>query len=130
MRQTGKIIKIENGFLIIEFEKHEVCTKCCSCSAGKLKKIEIPQKQYQNFFPGDRVEIEINSSKMLKIYSLLYGIPLVVFTATICVVYFFANSPIISFAAAITATISTYLILGAYIKTKEGFSSEITIKKC
>ncbi|MFH1310138.1 MAG: SoxR reducing system RseC family protein [Candidatus Omnitrophota bacterium] len=129
MKQTGRIVKIEKKILTIEFEKHEACTKCCSCSAGKIKRIEVPQKQCQNFLPGERVDIEINSARMLKVYILLYGLPLIIFTAIICVIYFFTNSSIKSFLAALTATIITYLILGVYIKTKEGFSSEIVVKK-
>ncbi len=122
MKESGKVININDINVTIEVEPQEACTKCCSCNASKKREVTIKKtNETKELKIGDNVEVEINTASMLKVYFLIYGCPLVVFVSSLLVVYSFIASPIISFVAAIGATIATYLLIGRYMRNRREF---------
>jgi len=129
MKETGKIVQITNKSIVIETDTREACTKCCSCQNSEAKQITLANHYDENFFVGDKVEIEIRPARMLRVYLLLYALPLIIFVGGVVAANLLTPSPIISFVAGMAATILSYIVISGQIKKRDGFSSEITVKK-
>ena len=125
MKEQGIVIEIKNSEAIVEVSPSEACSKCCSCGAGRPRKITLPAG---NLKAGDKVEVEVDTSSMMKVYCLLYGIPLVVFVSTLIVTYYFSNSPIISFVGGIAGTAISCLLAGIYLRRRSEFIPQICKK--
>lgn len=125
MKEQGIVIKINRGTAVIEITPHEKCSKCCSCGAGRKRNVTLPAGKLEHLMTGDKVEIEIDSSKMLKIYTYLYGMPLAVFISIILAVHSITGSPIISFGAALIGTVASFFVINAFLKGKEEYSPKV-----
>ena len=87
MEEEGSVIKLENGYAIVQTEKGSACSGCgskASCHAmggtdGKI--MEMSAVNDINAKVGDRVVIAIDSVIMLKSSFLIYIVPLVVMIA-------------------------------------------------
>ena len=125
MKEHGTIIKIKKDTVIVEIRPHEKCTKCCSCGAGRKRTVTVATDNVTHFNVGDNVEIEVDSSKMLKVYIYLYGIPLVVFVGIILAVHFVTESPIISFLVSLVGTGISLFVISAFLKGKKEYSPKV-----
>ncbi len=128
MKEEGKVIKISKGIATIEITPRKECTKCCSCNAARFRHITISGEKAKALSMGDHVEIEISTASMMKIYILLYGVPLLAFVVGVFSLYAFFKSPIISFIGAFISTLLAYLMVGFYIRRNFNFSPDICVK--
>jgi positive regulator of sigma E activity len=126
MKEEGIIVELKEDLVIVEIKPHEECHKCGSCGAARPRRITVFGEQVQGLSVGDKVQIEMDSSTMLKIYSLLYGIPLVVFTGTVLFLYFIIQSPLMSFTGAIILTALSYIITGLYTRRSNSLTPRMT----
>lgn len=129
MKETGKILKVEEDKAIVEITPAEACTKCCSCSAAKTKTVSVELFGREALKAGDRVELDIEDGSMMKVYTILYVVPLTVFIASILIIYSAAASPIVSFAGAILLTGVTYTGIALYLKKNPACIPSATVKK-
>jgi len=129
MKETGKVTKIENGQATVEIEGKEACSKCNVCKEAKTKTTIISGEKARQVKIGDHVEINIDSSVLLRVYALLYLIPLVIFVGSTLISYFIFNSPIKSFFIGCVCTGLGYMIVGRHIKKKEYFLPNVVIKR-
>jgi len=129
MKERGKVVEARSGTIVIEVKPHEECHKCGICGAGRPRRVSVSGEKAHGFSVGDTVEIAMESSMMLKLYTLLYGIPLAVFTGTILALYALSGAPVASFAGALAATIITYAGAGLYIRKNPGLSPRVTKKQ-
>ena len=125
MKEQGVVIEIKNDTVIVEITPHEKCTKCCSCGAGRKRTVSAGRHMSAHLDVGDKVEIEVDSSKMLKIYTYLCGIPLVVFVGVILAAYAVCGSPIISFLASLAGTAIAFFVISVFLKGKEEYSPKL-----
>ena len=129
MKEEGKVIEISKGNVVIEIIPKEECTKCCSCNAAYPRRVTVSEEKTGGLSIGGHVEIEIDSSSMMKLYILLYAVPLLAFVATIFGLYIILKSPIISFIAALVATLLVYMLVGFYIRRNFHVSPDVCTKK-
>jgi positive regulator of sigma E activity len=129
MKEEGKIIKIEGSEAVIEVSPQEACSKCCSCGAARARRVTVSADKTAGLSVGDIVEVEVDTSSMMKVYILMYGIPLVAFLFSIFSLYLVSSSPPVSFVGAILATGIIYLFIGRYMRSRPGFSPEICAKR-
>ena len=129
MKSQGTVIKIEKAMAIIEMLPEEVCTKCCSCGASKKRYSAITGDKAKDLKIGDSVEIEVDASIMMKAYLMLYGLPLVTFTASVLIVHGITRQPGASFLAAIVNTAIVYLLVGKYLKDKSKYVPNVCVKE-
>jgi positive regulator of sigma E activity len=129
MKENGKVIEVTGGSAVIEVAPREVCTKCCSCRASELRRITISGEKAKGLKEGDLVEIDIEAAMMLRIYILLYGIPLAAFLGSLLAVYAVFRSPIISFLGGMAGTVIVYMAAGYYIRKKRMFSPNVCLRK-
>ena len=115
MKEKGKVIRIGEGVAVVETMPVEACTKCCSCGAGKPRKVTLSGEKAAGLRVGDAVEIEIADSSMMRVYLLMYALPLIIFVASVFLMYLFTASPLASFLMGLTATALTYFVIGRLI---------------
>ena len=76
----GRVIKIENGQMLISMKRDSACGSCESCAAGcESKEHIIKAKPRANFEVGDLVSIKVDSRKMLRGVMMVYLVPLLAF---------------------------------------------------
>ncbi len=129
MKEQGTVIEIKGNEAIVEIAPHDKCTKCCSCGAGKPRRFTVSGENAKGLAVGDRVEVDVATSSMMRVYLLLYGLPLVVFVAAVLLLYAIIGSPLISFTGALTATVAVYFALGFYARKSRGLSPKVTVTK-
>lgn len=130
MKEKGKVVSIEEGDAVVALDSREACSKCCACDPTKRgSNITVRSPQAEGLSVGDTVEVEITCTSMMKIYTILYGVPLLVFVGIMLVIYGLSKSPVASFAGAIISTILTYLLIGYYIKRTSGIMPDINVSK-
>jgi positive regulator of sigma E activity len=116
MKEHGKVIKIDRGEALVEIEPEGTCTKCASCNASGKRYTAIPAEKAASLKEGDLVEIEVSGKELVKVYLLLYALPLAVFTLSVLMCDLFKCSPPVSFGSAILATAAVYLVAGRTAK--------------
>ena len=126
MKEEGTVIRIEKDIAVVEITPSEKCTKCCSCGASKARQVTVAGEAASSLAVGQKVKVEIDSSVMLKLYLMVYAVPLAVFVSVVILLHIFTGSPIISFTGALAATILVYLVMGHFIKTNPSFSPTVT----
>ena len=76
----GRVIKIENGQMLISMKRDSACGSCESCAAGcESKEHIIKAKPRANYEVGDLVSIKVDSRKMLRGVMMVYLVPLLAF---------------------------------------------------
>lgn len=129
MKETGKVISVNGGQALIEVIPAEACTKCCSCSASRPRRVKVGREKVPRVAPGDLVTIEIDTSSMMRIYLVIYAVPLLVFTGVLFGVYAVSASSILSFVLALTGTAITYYLVSRYIKKYPMFLPTACIRR-
>ena len=129
MREEGILVSFDGTSAVIETEQKEECTKCCSCKASSPRRIRVSLEKVRGINVGDKVYIDMDPRAMMRVYMLLYAIPLVSFVFGIIVLYAATVSPVISFMGAIIITIAAYGIIGRYIGKTGSFSPKIHPKR-
>ncbi len=77
---VGRVIKIENGQMLISMKRDSACGSCESCAAGcESKEHIIKAKLRANYEVGDLVSIKVDSRKMLRGVMMVYLVPLLAF---------------------------------------------------
>lgn len=127
MKEEGKVIRAEKGIAVVEITPSEQCTKCCSCGASKARQVTVAGEEASSLAVGQKVRVEIDSSVMMRLYLLIYAVPLTVFISAVILLHTFTGSPIISFAGALAATVAVYLFVGHFIKRNPRFSPTVTV---
>jgi len=116
MKEKGKVISVDGQAAVIETLPAEACSKCCSCGAGKPRRLTVTGEKAAGLSEGELVEIEISDSSMMRVYLMMYALPLAVFVLGVFLIYYFTGSPLVSFIAALAATAGTYTAIGYLIK--------------
>ncbi|MEA3489626.1 MAG: SoxR reducing system RseC family protein [Candidatus Omnitrophota bacterium] len=128
MKEKGKVIRTDSGTAVIETIPEEVCTKCCSCAASRPRRVTVRGRNAEGLRVGDRVHIEVEAATMLRLYFLLYGLPLSFFVGTAFLLHAVFHSPVLSFFSGLAATVLVYLGVGIYLRRNRRFSPDICVK--
>ena len=116
MKEKGTVMSLEGGAAVIEITPADACTKCCSCSAAKPKRVRIDGSNMPEVAVGDMVTVDIDTSSMMRVYLMIYALPLLVFVGALLGAYAVTASPILSFTAGLAGTAITYFIISRYIQ--------------
>ncbi|MFH1837050.1 MAG: SoxR reducing system RseC family protein [Candidatus Omnitrophota bacterium] len=112
MKEQGTVITRDADTATVRIEKSEACSKCCSCKAAETRTVILSGEAAKGLKTGDRVEIGAEPSTLLRVYSVLYLVPLIVFAGTVFTAFKMIKDPIKSFFIAIVLTSATYVIIG------------------
>ncbi|MDD5634532.1 MAG: SoxR reducing system RseC family protein [Candidatus Omnitrophica bacterium] len=130
MREEGKIVDITGKNVVVEVSPKDTCTKCCSCNAAYKRKLVLANDKAKSLKIGDQVEVEVDTASIMKIYLLLYAVPLLLFIITVFMVYFMTMKPVVSVAAGVFAIVISYVAVGTIIKNNKKFYPAICDKRC
>jgi len=129
MREKGIIKDIENGIATIETVPSDECRGCKTCGSSSPKTLRMGLDAGEGLMPGDQVEIEVPSSSMMKVYLLLYAVPLTVFLGTALLIYMICFDPLLSFAGSLAATVSAYFLVAFYLRDRKEYMPRICAKR-
>ncbi|MGD2278570.1 MAG: SoxR reducing system RseC family protein [Candidatus Omnitrophota bacterium] len=125
MKEEGTVVEVGETSAVIEIKAHEECHKCGLCRVARARRITVSGEDAKGLIVGERVEIELESSVMLKLYFLIYGMPLAAFAGTALLLHAATESPVLSFTGAILATVIAYIAAGTYTKKSPDFTPKI-----
>ena len=129
MREEGVVTKIIGADAVVEISPKEACSKCCSCGASEPRQIIVAGEQVKGLKAGDHVDVEINTRSMMRVYILMYMVPLIIFVGVVLCLHAFLGAPVISFIGALAATAIGYIFIGRYIRGHGAFVPNIRLKK-
>ena len=129
MKENGVVKKINDGVVTVEIIPPEECKGCGSCGAAQPRFVNVNADGLGDIQEGTPVTVNVDAPAMLKVYLLLYGVPLVVFVSLILVVYAILGNPLWSFAIAVLTTVSVYGLIGRYMKNKPEFLPKICLRQ-
>lgn len=119
MRETGTIVKIENGLAKVQIKRHTACGDCGACQVGQEKLVmETLAKNPVSAKIGDQVEIETETTNVLKASLIIYTFPLLMFIIGSLLGYYLANymdlyiwNNYIGFGGGIIFTLISYIVI-------------------
>lgn len=82
MRETGRLVKIENGRGIVRLQHRGGCDKCglsavCNPAGEGTRELSLPIEE-NNFSPGDLVEIETSPRSLIMAAFVVFILPLLI----------------------------------------------------
>lgn len=127
MKETGIVKDISGEFCHVVVRRKSACGEnCASCGGGcKLQNQICLVKNTKNAKPGDIVEIEIDTAKVLKSAFLVYILPILIF---ICTYFALSNLSELS-AALISASAMVCVFVALFVadrKKKTEYISHIS----
>ena len=133
--ENGTVTKIEGDFLTIAVKESQNCDDCSAklfCSGGFDGNRNISVVNKYDYHPGDKVEVSLPGSALLKIAWFIYGIPLVLFIAVLVLVFYnigSENAEFYSFVSAILVTFIYYTAIKSTILKNNVFNPYISSNK-
>lgn len=80
MREIGTIVDIKDGIAKIRIQRNSACGSCGACHVGKENMImETSAPNILSAKIGDQVEIETETTNILKASFIIYTFPLILF---------------------------------------------------
>ncbi|MCQ2182924.1 MAG: SoxR reducing system RseC family protein [Bacteroidales bacterium] len=112
----GRIIDITPEITTVEIISESACGSChaknlCSLSESKTKNIKVPTRGWDQFQPGDEVDVVLKASMGLKAVWIGYVIPLFVLVAVLLILLQTGRTELFSGLAAIVAVAVYYLAI-------------------
>ena len=112
----GKIVSITPETTVVEIIAESACSAChakslCSVSESEKKLIELPTRGWDNYAPGDEVELSLKASLGHKAVWLSYAVPLVILMAALLVCGALKVGELVSGLYAILAVALYYFVL-------------------
>ena len=90
MISTGLILNVENDKALVRFVRQSACGgNCASCGGCGAKPIDVWIDNTLSLNPGDKVEIETESKKILFSAFITYIFPLLIFISLYSIVNFY-----------------------------------------
>ncbi len=129
MKEDGVVKEIKYGRVTVEIIPSDECKGCGSCGAAQPRSVKVGADGLGDIRKGDCVTVNVETPTMLKVYLLLYAVPLVVFVGLILIGYAVSGHPLWSFTGAVLATVCAYVLIGRYMKNKPEFSPQICSKQ-
>jgi len=82
----GRIVEVTPEFTAVEIISQSACSSChakglCGVSESKTKLIQVPTRGWDNYTPGDEVEVQLSASMGHKAVWIAYVVPLIVMMA-------------------------------------------------
>lgn len=139
MKKSGLVINKDSNMLDILVIRESACGgKCENCAgcSGEDKPLIINVKDDGRFNKGDRVELNMDSSTVLKYSAIVYIIPIIAFIAGVgCATiilgkYSIKNSEFLSLLFGLFfLAISIFILRGVDKKVSKNTNNILTIKK-
>ena len=81
MLESGIVMQVKEKTMIVEFERSEACAKCGACQHGQKQAMLMEVQRIGDVAIGDKVQVQLPESTLLKASFIAYGIPLLMLMA-------------------------------------------------
>ena len=129
MKEKAVVISTKEREALVRTVPNEKCSGCCSCGASKSRSFTVSLGEMSPPKEGDMLEIEVDPASMIKVYLILYAIPLLVFVLALVGVYAVTASPLLSFALASAVLGAVYLAIGYIVRRSPTLLPAVCVKK-
>ncbi|MDY2986468.1 MAG: SoxR reducing system RseC family protein [Peptoniphilus sp.] len=133
MKNSGIVINVDGDYLDIVSVRESACGGSCeSCGAHCESKAEtLRLLNTIEAEVGDRVELEINSSKVLGYIGLVYGVPLIIFIISVITSFAILGeaNQIWCFLIGLISIAISYSVIRKIDGSLKNTNSEIKIRK-
>jgi len=124
----GKIIDVNPEITTVEIISESACSSChakslCSLSESKSKTVEVRTRGWEDFQPGDEVDVVLKASMGFKAVWLAYVIPLFVLLAVLMTLLQLGKAEILAGLCAIGSVALYYFVIWLF---RGKFQNEIT----
>ena len=112
----GRIVEITPEVTTVEIVSESACASChakglCSLGDSKVKTVKVPTRAWDNYQPGDEVNVLLQASMGHKAVWLAYVIPLIIMVAVLMVLTETGVHELISGIVAIASIGVYYFVL-------------------
>lgn len=129
MKEQAKIEKIKGNRIFLRSVPHEECSGCSSCGASRARKTSLKVERPERYEEGEEVWLEIGPDKMMKVYLLLYGLPLMLFLAGSVGTFYFYENAVASFFAGILFIVAGYFFAARKLKSSRSLQPFVKKKQ-
>ena len=112
----GRIVSITPEITTVEIVSESACAAChakglCSLGDSTVKRVELPTRGWDNYEPGQEVNVILRASMGHKAVWLAYVVPLIVMVAVLLGTLSAGGSELFAGVAAIGAVALYYLVI-------------------
>jgi len=108
MKEVGDVVQVEKGVALVAIPKNKACVGCQACQLGKNGQLSLAAANDLGARVGDRVEVAVRESFLVRGMAALYLGPIVaLFAGYFSGAYFSEMSGVIAALAAV----ASYLLL-------------------
>ncbi len=125
MEERARIIDQKDGKLVLETIEKEECSDCATCRRGKLRKTVLRVEDAEEYEVGQEVILYMDSSRMMRLYLFLYGVPLGMFLIGSLGSFYLLGGAARAFAFGVIFTALAYVLVARYIKKSGSVKPEI-----
>jgi len=116
INHIGTIVAIGDGEISVLVERGTACDHCgskksCVMMTATNQTMTIKDKDYQNYFVGESVNVSINTSLGMKAVLLAYLFPLLVLMLSLSLGFSCFSSELLQVVVALIPTVLYYIIL-------------------
>lgn len=129
MKEKAIVVKVKDKEVVVRTIPDEKCSGCCSCGAAEGRSFTVPISKTTSLCEGDTLEIEVAPGGLMRVYLIIYAIPLFVFVAVLIASYGATTSPLWSFMLASTALGAAYFIIGFLARKCQGILPAACVRK-
>lgn len=129
MKEKAIVVKVKEKEVVVRTIPDEKCSGCCSCGASEGRSFTMPISETTSFREGDTLEIEVAPGSLMRVYLVIYAIPLLIFVAVLIASYKATASPLWSFVLACAALGAAYFIIGFLARKHQGIFPQACVRK-
>jgi positive regulator of sigma E activity len=129
VKEKAIVVKVKEKEVIVRTIPDEKCSGCCSCGASEGRSFAMPISETIPFREGDILEIEVSPGNLMRVYLVIYAIPLLIFLAVLIASYKATASPVWSFVSACAALGAAYSVIGFLARKWHGMFPQACVRK-
>ncbi len=112
----GKVVDISADTISVEILSESACASCharmmCSAADGKVKIIQLPRRQTDNYSVGDRVNVILKRTMGYKAVWISYVIPLIILMVLLLTLSQLLHNELVTGIAGIAGVMLYYFIV-------------------
>ena len=112
----GRIVSVGPDVTTVEIVSESACAAChakglCSMSESEIKQVQLPTSGWDNFKPGDEVDVLMEAGLGHKAVTLCYVIPLILLVVSLMAAFLAGAGELVCGLASIGVLAIYYLLL-------------------
>lgn len=125
MEEKARITGLREGRITLETVEKKECSGCDSCGRGKPRKTVFKTDNADKYAIGEEVILHMDTTRMMRLYLFLYGVPLCMFLIGSLGFYYLFGGAARAFAGGVFFTALAYVAVARYIKKSGTVKPEI-----